>query len=75
MEFIIATLLIVITLFSFVPTRNDVLIDVEKSKVSAKANLNIDYTKYDIKFKSSPFFDSLGDSVIYDDSGISIYLK
>jgi hypothetical protein len=33
MKFIIATLLIVITLFSFVPTRNNILIDVEKSKV------------------------------------------
>lgn len=33
----------------------------------ANANLKIDRSKYDVKYNSTSFFDSLGDKVIYDE--------
>lgn len=42
---------------------------------TAKADLKIDRTKYDIKFRSSSFFDNLKDKAIYDDFDLSVDLK
>lgn len=49
-------------------------VNITDDMVVAKADITIDRTKYDIKFKSSSFFDSLGDGVIYDDFEISVLL-
>ncbi len=40
----------------------------------AMANLVIDRTKYDVKYNSGKFFDSLGDKMIYDDFTLSVKL-
>jgi len=42
---------------------------------SAKADLKIDRTKYDIKYGSGSFFDDLGDKTIYDDFELMVTLK
>ncbi|HEY8919181.1 MAG TPA: YceI family protein [Chitinophaga sp.] len=44
------------------------------SKLSAKASVKIDRTKYDIKFRSKSFFENLGDKAIYDDFDLDIAL-
>lgn len=49
-------------------------VNVADGKITAKADIEVDRTKYDIKFKSSSFFDSLGDGVIYDDFTLSVFL-
>lgn len=49
-------------------------ITVDKGKLTAKANLKVDRTKYDIKFRSKSFFENLGDKVIYDDFDLDIAL-
>jgi polyisoprenoid-binding protein YceI len=46
-----------------------VLVD-KKGTVSAKGNMVVDRTKYDIKYGSASIFDSLGDKAIYDDMEI-----
>lgn len=38
----------------------------EKSKLSASAKMEVDRTKYDIKYRSGKFFPNLGDKVIKD---------
>jgi len=43
-------------------------------KLTAKALVKIDRTKYDIKFRSKSFFENLGDKVIYDDFDLDIAL-
>lgn len=47
---------------------------VQGKKLSAKAKITIDRTKYDIKFRSKNFFENLGDKVIYDDFDIDVDL-
>ncbi len=49
-------------------------IAVANNKLSAKANIKIDRTKYDIKFRSKSFFENLGDKVIYDDFDLDVVL-
>ncbi len=49
-------------------------IDVTGKKLTAKAKITIDRTKYDIKFRSKNFFENLGDKVIYDDFDIDVAL-
>jgi len=49
-------------------------IDVAGKKLTAKAKITIDRTKYDIKFRSKNFFENLGDKVIYDDFDIDVAL-
>lgn len=44
------------------------------SKLSAKALVKIDRTKYDIKFRSKSFFENLGHKAIYDDFDLDITL-
>jgi polyisoprenoid-binding protein YceI len=51
-----------------------VAFDLTVGKNSATTALVIDRTKYDIKYKSKSFFDSLGDNVIYDDFEVKVNL-
>ncbi len=45
-----------------------------KDKVTAVADMKVDRTNYDIKFRSGKFFDSLGDKLIYDDFTLKVKL-
>ncbi|RAU82351.1 YceI family protein [Pontibacter arcticus] len=49
-------------------------ITVNNGVATAKADVVIDRTKYDIKYASKSFFDSIGDKAIYDDFTVSINL-
>jgi polyisoprenoid-binding protein YceI len=49
-------------------------IAVNNGKVSAKANITIDRTDYDIKFGSKKFFESIGDKAIFDDFSLAVTL-
>ncbi len=42
---------------------------------SAMADLKVDRTKYDIKYRSASFFDGLMDKAIYDDFDLNVKLK
>jgi polyisoprenoid-binding protein YceI len=42
--------------------------------VTAKARITVDRTKYDIKFRSSNFFENLGDRAIYDEFTLDLSL-
>ncbi|HSI91554.1 MAG TPA: YceI family protein [Adhaeribacter sp.] len=42
-------------------------VKVEGNKATAKGTATIDRTKYDIKYGSKSFFESIGDKAIYDD--------
>ena len=48
---------------------------VVKDNNTATADLKIDRTKYDIKFKSASFFDGLKDAAIYDEFELFVNLK
>ncbi len=48
---------------------------VVKDNNTATADLKIDRTKYEIKYKSSSFFDGLKDAAIYDDFDLNVILK
>lgn len=49
-------------------------INMQGDKITAKATLNIDRTKFDVRYGSGSFFDNLGDNVIYDDFTLEIDL-
>jgi polyisoprenoid-binding protein YceI len=49
-------------------------IQVAQNKVTANAEITVDRTKYDIKYRSGSFFDSLGDRLIYDDFNLKVEL-
>lgn len=49
--------------------------DMVVSGNTATANLKVDRTKYDIKFRSASFFEGLKDKAIYDDFDLSVNLK
>ena len=49
-------------------------IAVKGGKVSAKANITIDRTDFNIKYGSKKFFDSIGDKAIYDDFALTVSL-
>ena len=52
-----------------------VTFDLATTNTTATANVKIDRTKYDIKYGSGSFFDSLGDKAINDDFDLAIALK
>jgi polyisoprenoid-binding protein YceI len=54
---------------------NPVTFDLATTANSATANVKINRTKYDIKYKSGSFFENLGDKVIYDDFDLTVNLK
>lgn len=49
--------------------------DMVVSGNTATADLKVDRTKYDIKFRSASFFDGLKDKAIYDNFDLSVNLK
>jgi len=52
-----------------------VTFDAEVGDNKAMANIVIDRTKYEIKYKSGTFFEDLGDKVIYDDFDLNVELS
>lgn len=54
---------------------NPITFDMAVSGHTATAKLKIDRTKYDIKFRSSSFFDNLKDKAIYDNFDLNVNLK
>ncbi|TDD74152.1 YceI family protein [Flavobacterium caseinilyticum] len=52
-----------------------VTFDLATTANTATANVVIDRTKYDIKYGSGSFFDSLGDKAINDDFNLAVALK
>ena len=54
---------------------NPVTFDLATTANYANANVTINRTKYDIKYKSGSFFENLGDKVIYDDFDLTVALK
>jgi len=54
---------------------NNVKFKMSISENSAKADLVVDRTKYDIKFRSASFFEGLKDKAISDEFEISVSLK
>ena len=53
---------------------NPVTFDMVVNGNTAKTNLKIDRTKYDIKYKSKSYFDAIGDKAIYDDFELNVNL-
>lgn len=51
-----------------------VTFDLTLGKNSASAAFKIDRAKYDVKYASKSFFDSLGDNVIYDEFDVNVNL-
>ncbi|AWO00218.1 lipid-binding protein [Chitinophaga alhagiae] len=49
-------------------------VTVAGGKATAKASIKVDRTKFDIKYRSSNFFENLGDKAIYDDFTIDVVL-
>lgn len=49
-------------------------IAVKGGKVTAKANITIDRTDFNIRFNSKKFFESIGDKAIYDDFALTVSL-
>lgn len=49
--------------------------DMVVSGNTAKADIKVDRTKYDIKFRSASFFDGLKDKAIYDNFDLFVNLK
>ena len=49
-------------------------VTVAGGKVTAKATIKVDRTKFDIKYRSNNFFENLGDKAIYDDFELDVTL-
>lgn len=49
-------------------------VTVAGGKVTAKATIKVDRTKYDIKYRSANFFENLGDKTIYDEFELDVVL-
>ncbi|WP_299438011.1 YceI family protein [uncultured Aquimarina sp.] len=54
---------------------NPISFDLTVNRGSASTTLNVDRTKYDIKYGSGSFFDNLGDKTISDEFELAINLK
>lgn len=54
---------------------NPITFDLVVNGNSATTKLVVDRTKYDVKYNSSSFFDSLGDKAIYDDFDLDVTLQ
>ena len=54
---------------------NPITFDLVVNGNTATTKLVIDRTKYDVKYNSTSFFDSLGDKAIYDDFDLDVTLK
>jgi polyisoprenoid-binding protein YceI len=49
-------------------------INVQAKTITAKANVKIDRTKWDIRYGSGKFFENLGDKMIYDEFELNVNL-
>ncbi|MFN3269431.1 MAG: YceI family protein, partial [Candidatus Kapaibacteriota bacterium] len=49
-------------------------IKADGNKITAKATLELDRTKFDVRYGSGSFFDNLGDNVIYDNFTLELNL-
>ena len=49
-------------------------VEAKDGKVTAKADITIDRSKFDIRYGSGSFFDNLGDKTIYDNFDLSVSL-
>ncbi|RFS27008.1 YceI family protein [Chitinophaga silvatica] len=49
-------------------------VTIEGSKLTAKAAIKVDRTKYNIKYGSKSFFEGIGDKAIYDDFDLDVVL-
>jgi polyisoprenoid-binding protein YceI len=54
---------------------NPITFDIATTDNSATTTLKVDRTKYDIKYGSKSFFESIGDKAIYDDFDLTVSLK
>ncbi len=54
---------------------NPITFDLAVKGSTAATKLTIDRTKYDIKYNSKSFFDSIGDKAIYDDFELTVALQ
>lgn len=50
-------------------------ISISEGKMQGIADITVDRTKWDIKYKSGSFFDDLGDKVIYDDIKFKVSIQ
>ncbi|MDD5151626.1 MAG: YceI family protein, partial [Flavobacterium sp.] len=53
---------------------NPVTFDITVNGNTATTTLTIDRTKYDIKYGSKSFFESIGDKAIYDNFDLTVSL-
>ena len=51
------------------------VVKITDKSVTGKAQITINRTKFDIKYKSSNYFENLGDKAIYDDFELSVNLQ
>lgn len=49
-------------------------VKVSDKNIAAKAQITVNRTKYDIKYKSANYFENLGDKAIYDDFTLDVNL-
>ncbi|WP_114784096.1 YceI family protein [Botryobacter ruber] len=54
------------------PVTFPALITVKDGVATAKGDVTVDRTKYDIRYRSSSFFENLGDKAIYDEFTVSL---
>ncbi|MCI4442284.1 MAG: YceI family protein [Lentimicrobium sp.] len=54
---------------------NPVTFDITVNGNTATTTFNVDRTKYDIKYNSKSFFESIGDKAIYDEFELKVNLK
>jgi polyisoprenoid-binding protein YceI len=54
---------------------NPVIFDLTINGNTATTTFNVDRTKYDIKYNSKSFFESIGDKAIYDEFELKVNLK
>jgi len=50
------------------------VVNVEDGVISASAKIQVDRSKYDMRFRSGSFFENLGDKLIYDNFTIGVKL-
>ena len=54
---------------------NSIVFDIKVNETNANATFVVDRTKFNIKYGSSSFFDSLGDKAIYDNFELKVNIK